>query len=305
MSNDNMSKLCCASCGIAEVDDIKLTECADCGLVKYCSDACKQDHRPKHKEECKKRAAELRDELLFKLPESTNRGDCPICCLPLPLDLRKSTMMACCSQVICKGCSYANQIREINEKLVERCPFCRKPAPSTLEERDKMTMKRIEANDPVAMRKWGRGKYDKGDYSSAFEWYIRAAELGDAEAHCQLAAMYHNGRGVEKDKGIEIYHLEEAAIGGHPLARHILGCHEWKNDNKEKAVKHLTIAASQGDNQSIKLLMSAFKIGLISKENLAAALRAHHAAVDATKSPQREAAEAYDRIEDNSNTEDC
>ena len=36
--------------------------------------------------ERRKRAAVLRDELLFKQPESSHLGDCPICCLPLPLD---------------------------------------------------------------------------------------------------------------------------------------------------------------------------------------------------------------------------
>ena len=29
---------CCASCGIAEVDEIKLKKCDDCDLVKYCSE---------------------------------------------------------------------------------------------------------------------------------------------------------------------------------------------------------------------------------------------------------------------------
>ena len=38
--------------------------------------------------------------------------------------------------------------------------------------------------------------------------------------------------------------------------------------------------------------MDAFKKGSVSKDELAAAVRAHQAAVDATKSPQREAAEA-------------
>eukprot|EP00984_Skeletonema_dohrnii_P023042 scaffold12161_cov81-Skeletonema_dohrnii-CCMP3373.AAC.3 len=51
---------CCASCGIAEVDDIKLTACdANCKLVRYCSDKCQRDHMSRHKEECKKRVAEL------------------------------------------------------------------------------------------------------------------------------------------------------------------------------------------------------------------------------------------------------
>ena len=58
----------CASCGIAEIDDVKLKECDDCDLARYCGDECQKNHETEHKEECKKRAAELRDELLFKQP---------------------------------------------------------------------------------------------------------------------------------------------------------------------------------------------------------------------------------------------
>eukprot|EP00985_Skeletonema_marinoi_P006192 scaffold2689_cov70-Skeletonema_marinoi.AAC.15 len=66
---------CCASCGVtAEVDDIKLKNCTACYLVKYCSVKCQKDHRPQHKRECKKRMAELRDEFLFKQPESSHLG---------------------------------------------------------------------------------------------------------------------------------------------------------------------------------------------------------------------------------------
>ena len=35
-----------------------------------------------------------------------------------------------------------------------------------------------------------------------------------------------NGEGVEKDEGKAIYHLEEAAMGGHPRARYDLGLGE-------------------------------------------------------------------------------
>ena len=69
----------CASCDVAEVDDIKLMNCDDCDLVRYCSDACQQDHRPKHEAMCKEGAAELRDEILFRQSESSHLGDCPIC----------------------------------------------------------------------------------------------------------------------------------------------------------------------------------------------------------------------------------
>lgn len=41
----------------------------------------------------------------------------------------------------------------------------------------------------------------------------------------------------------------------------------------------------------MKKLMDAFRRGLVIKEDLATTLRAHKAAVDATKSPEREAAE--------------
>ena len=72
------SIISCASCGVAEVDDIKSKECSACDLVRYCSDACRDDHKSEHEESCKIRAAKLRDELLFKQPESTHQGDCPI-----------------------------------------------------------------------------------------------------------------------------------------------------------------------------------------------------------------------------------
>ena len=80
---------CCASCGTAEVDEIKLKNCDDCDLVRYCSDECKEDHRPDHEAKCKERAAEIRDEKLFKQPERGFLGDCPICCLPLSFNLKE------------------------------------------------------------------------------------------------------------------------------------------------------------------------------------------------------------------------
>ena len=282
---------CCASCGIAEIDEVKLKECDGCDLVRYCSDECREENKSEHEEVCKKRAAELRDELLFKQPESSHIGDCPICSLPLSLELKESTMYNCCSKFICNGCDYANKIREYEGRLIHSCAFCRKPTPKTEEERDKRRMKRVEANDPVALCHEGMLQYKKGNYIKAMEYWSKAAELGDVEAHYKLACLYQLGHGAEKNRGKYIHHLEEAAISGHPSARYGLGCLEWENDNIARAVKHWIIAATQGDDDAIKMLMTAFKEGDLSKEDLAATLRAHKAAVDATKSPQREAVE--------------
>ena len=41
--------MCCASCGITEVDDIKLKKCADCDLVRYCSDTCQREYAETYK----------------------------------------------------------------------------------------------------------------------------------------------------------------------------------------------------------------------------------------------------------------
>ena len=49
---------------------------------RYCSAACQKNHWPIHKKECKLRAAELRDEALFKDPQ--DKEECPICFLPMP-----------------------------------------------------------------------------------------------------------------------------------------------------------------------------------------------------------------------------
>eukprot|EP00985_Skeletonema_marinoi_P012279 scaffold5896_cov119-Skeletonema_marinoi.AAC.2 len=295
VDDNGLDKSCCASCGIAELDDIELKACADCDLVKYCSIDCEQEDQSQHKKACKKRAAELRDELLFKQPESSHRGDCPICCLPLPLDKQKSCMMTCCSKLVCNGCIYANQKREYEGRLGYKCVFCRKAVPTTDEEYDKQRMNRVEAYDPVALRQEGGEQDKKGIYISAFEYYTKSAGLGDLEAHYNLSCLYHNGHGVEKDREKEIHHLEEAAIGGHPDARHNLGCIEEDDYNIVRAVKHWIIAATQGHDSSIEALMSAFKGGEVRKDVLAAALRAHKTAVDATKSPQRDAAEEYRR----------
>ncbi|KAK1733248.1 hypothetical protein QTG54_016105 [Skeletonema marinoi] len=82
-------------------------------------------------------------------------------------------------------------------------------------------------------------------------------------------------------------------MGGHPDAKYNLGCYEWKNERIDRAVNHLIIAANLGFDKSIQRLTVCYVQGHISKEEFAVALRAHQAAVDATKSPQREKAPCW------------
>ena len=238
------------------------------------------------------KAAELRDELLFKQTESSHYGDCPICCLPLSLVPQKSLMYPCCSKFICRGCKYANRMREKEGRLQHQCPFCRHPTVKSMEEAEINHMKRVKANDPVALSAMGGHYYgNKQQYKKAFEYYTKAAALGNMDAHYSLAFLYARGDGVEKDEKKRVYHFEEAAIGGHADARYYLGNFEVENERYDRAIKHWIIAANMGHDKSLGMLKENYANGYVAKDDFASALRAHHAAVVATKSPERELAE--------------
>ncbi len=288
-SDDAM--MCCASCGKAEVDEIKLKKCdGGCELVKYCSDECQDNHREQHDEECRER---LRDIDLFTQPDESHLGECPICCLPLPINMR-NVFMPCCSKRICIGCNCANKKREVLAGLEQRCAFCREPSPKSDEEAEKRCMKRIKKNNcPVAMCQMGKQHYNGGDYETALKYLTKAVEFGEADAHYNLSLMYHEGQGVEKDKEKVVYHSEEAAIAGHPMARHNLGGEEAKNGRYERAKKHFIIAANLGYHNSLRHLRRLYSNGYARKEDYAAALRAYQAATEEAKSEEREVAEAY------------
>jgi tetratricopeptide (TPR) repeat protein len=322
MSADDtdLSDEVCASCGIAAVDDVKLKMCdGGCDLVKYCSDNCQELHREQHQEECKKRkdkiqkrideipddiqtrAAELRqtflrdelhDKQLFTQPGMSYMGECPLCCLSLSVDATKSIIMSCCCKTICKGCCYANEKREVEQGLKHRCAFCREPKPKSREQSVKNIMKRIKKNDPVAMVHMGRRHYCEGDYQKAFKYWTEAAELGDVDAHYCMGSLYYKGNGVDKDEKKAVYLWEKAAIGGHHHARVTLAAHEKIKGRFDRAAKHYIINANLGCNESLKAIKVLFVQRVVSKDEYTAALRGYQAAVNETKSAEREKAEA-------------
>ncbi|KAK1734943.1 MOV10-like RNA helicase [Skeletonema marinoi] len=195
---EEAAEMCCASCGITrEVNDdnIKLKKCTDFDLVRYCSDKCQQEHQTQHEAISKDRTAELRDEILFRQPESTHVGDCPICLLPLRFDRAKSLFYSCCSKMICKGCDHANKIRQREEQLECTCPFCRQKLPKSDEEVDTNFMNRAATNnDPVALRQVGTKHYREGNYDAAFKCHTKAVDLGDVGAKFHLAHLYMGGK---------------------------------------------------------------------------------------------------------------
>lgn len=244
----------------------------------------------------REQAAEVRDEILFRQPQCTHLGDCPICFLPLSLDPYKSTVQTCCSKVICKGCRLANKRREAKKNLRQSCPLCRQPLPRSEYEIKMNCMKRVAANDPVAILERGKKHYEKEHYRGAYKYWKKAAELGNVDAIYLLSLLYRDGRGVEKNEAKEWYQLEEAAIAGHTGARFTLARHEKnRRGSTDRAMKHLIIAANLGCDYSMGALKQCYEKGEVDEDKFTAALLAYQAAADETKSPQREEQANYER----------
>jgi len=287
----------CANCG-KEGDNLK--SCAACKLVKYCSRDCQQAHRPQHKKECRKRAAELHDEELFKQPPP-EYGDCPICFIQVPaLDLGRR-YMSCCGKIICSGCRYAPLYDDQgNEVGNEKCPFCRVVAPDGMGEAIERMNKRVDAGDAQAMYNVG-AYYQDGihglpqDVTKALELWHQAAELGCAYAYGKIGYSYRIGRGVEVDKKKATHYCELGAMGGSESARHNLGCIEAEEGNFDRALKHFMIAIRGGHSKSLKLIQRMYLEGHATKEDYTEALQSYQVYLSEIKSKQRdEAAAAYD-----------
>jgi hypothetical protein len=76
---------------------------------------------------------------------------------------------------------------------------------------------------------------------------------------------------------------------GHELARNNLGCMEAESGNMDHAVKHLTIAASAGDFQSMQYLRLCFEKGYVSKESIDSILAAYNNSCAEVRSEARDA----------------
>ncbi|EJK48441.1 hypothetical protein THAOC_32762 [Thalassiosira oceanica] len=225
--------------------------------------------------------------LMTKGRTRSEEDDCPICQLPVPLDIKQSEMRPCCMKLVCLGCALAADKRGMWD-----CPFCRTPMPKTDSQVLAMIRKRVNTGDPLAI--WLLGiKYEFGqhglekDVTRGVELYERAAELGVKDAHYNLGVLYTIGDKVGKDTDKAIRHFEAAAICGHVPARHNLGWEEHKARNYDLAIQHFLISAKLGHNGSLSNFKTLFRSGLATKADYAAALRGHQNAIEGMSSPDR------------------
>jgi len=174
---------------------------------------------------------------------------------------------------------------------VQRCLFCREPLAKSNEEIKQKTLERVKVNDPVALYAMGASCHREGNYEGAFMYWTKAIASGDIEAHYALSVVYDNGQGVEMDQIKRIYHLEKAAIGGHPQARYHLGCFAGGEYMFRRAMRHFIIAANLGYKPALEEIELYFSGGIVNEEDYPSALCGYQAAVDATKSAPRDEAE--------------
>ena len=277
----------CAACG---KEGGNLNTCNKCKLVQYCNAACKKKHRSKHKKACERRVAELHDEALFKDPPS--REECPICFLTLPLDIGQIAFNSCCGKLICTGCMYAMEEEAGGNDL---CAFCREPYPSLDEEIIKRIQKHVMADNADAFYNLA-GNYARGDMGmpqdviKAHELFLKAGELGCAEAYSKLGYSYENGEGVEVDKKKAKHYYELAAMRGCTRARQNLGCMEVRAGNEQRAYKHFILSAKAGLKDSLDAVKKGYKRGIVTKDEYANTLRAYQFQQDEMKSDDRDKA---------------
>ena len=285
----------CAACG-KEGEEDNMNMCNKCKMVHYCNVACKKKHKSKHKKKCERRATELHDGELCKEPPP--REECPICFLSLPLDARGSTFKYCCGKYICVGCLFAMTIegikkgKELEEHL---CAFCRTPETSSDEEKVRLTKKLMERGNAEAYNKlavcYNHGSYGlPQDWMKAAELWLKAGELGCAEAYCKLGGLYAIGQGVERDEKKAKYYWEIAAIKRDVHARHNIGCFEGEAGNEHRAMKHFLLAANAGYPESLDIVKKGFMDRLVSKDEFEQTLRACHERQAEMKSDARDAA---------------
>ena len=282
----------CANCGKGEESSGDLKACIACKMVKYCNRECQIAHRPQHKKLCKKRAAEIRDEELFKEPLPPE--DCPICFLPLSTQADQKTFHSCCGKTTCIGCEYAM----FESGVKDICPFCRSP-PTYLDKEEIGRLKKLtEKGNPWAYNQLA-GHYANGsrgmpqDWAKANELYLKAGELGCGLAYYNLGQAYRTGNDVEVDTKKANHYYELAAMNGSANARHNLGCLEGLAGNHQRAMKHLLIAAKAGDGESLENIKQGYMQRHVTKEEYANTLREYQKSQDETKSDARDKAQAF------------
>ena len=128
----------------------------------------------------------------------------------------------------------------------------------------------------------------------AIKYWKEAAEKGNRDANAYLGDAYNptfdNGRGVpqaERDWSKSVHYYEVAARRSFRQARHNLAVLHKEAGQIERAKKHFLISAKMGHDDSLVQVKDWYMQGEYTKDEFAAALRAHKDSQDEVKSEHR------------------
>ncbi len=119
--------------------------------------------------------------------------------------------------------------------------------------------------------KLGNKYYDLKDYKKAFEYYLKAANQGNADAQVNLGRLYNNGYGVPRDIKKAYEYFVKAADQGHSDAQWILGnmlyiaarVYNYPIEGStKKALEYLEKSANQGNRNGQYILAQYYVNGI-------------------------------------------
>ena len=138
----------------------------------------------------------------------------------------------------------------------------------------------MEAGNANAFRSMGvwylKGQFDlPQDVDRGLELTKRAADLGSASAHFNIATVYSTGQHVPSNAKKAVFHYQQAAMRGHTQVRHNLGSSQMLLGNPGAAIKHWMIAAASGIKISLDSIQLMFTQGTATKAQFESALRVY------------------------------
>ena len=166
----------------------------------------------------------------------------------------------------------------------DACAFCRTTTAESDEEELARLSKRIERNDPHAMRNLAMMHVDGRfglpvDQTKCLDLMRQSASLGFPGAHYELGLFHHQGRmGLEQNNEEAQKYYKKAAEGGDLISQHNLGCVEGGNGDHAAAMRHWRLSASGGMRVSMEGLIECFEDGLLHHADLVETLQAFYPA---------------------------
>lgn len=99
------------------------------------------------------------------------------------------------------------------------------------------------------------------DSKKAFEFYMKQANEGDADAQYMIYQAYATGEGIDENRGTALIWLRKAADNGHTISQGLMGANEIILGNIVSAVEYLEKASAKGFRLAMHLLAEIYLDG--------------------------------------------